>query len=338
MPLFPPPLHIHTQGNGISCRDVIFVSLSLDHSHFSCYLSHAPRRPLYPCLSRIRNTHTYLSRPRQMHQLHIHTCYITYPIDLKSPLFTFISHTTFLLNKVWPKNYFRVSTYIQHYKVIWRSTNANLHCMVPTMIFIPHCEFVYFYTIYKVSHNKEKGRASLSPSHTPLYAPFTYAHKTISRSSKSKPPENSRMFHLSLAIYAMTIIVFEAKARYVHWTSESTHYGHHLHLVVIMQSWAHRTTLYLLMTWLVDQLNAPRGTSSVASHYLTTIVPTCRLVSTLHLHSYKVHKIHSYKNRVGDDGVPAILQYRPSDLYLTDRKETMAILQKGTHTPLHICI
>ena len=102
VPLFPPPLHIHTQGNGISCRDVIFVSLSLDHSHFSCYLSHAPRRPLYPCLSRIRNTHTYLSRPRQMHQLHIHTCYITYPIDLKSPLFTFISHTTFLLNKVWP--------------------------------------------------------------------------------------------------------------------------------------------------------------------------------------------------------------------------------------------
>ena len=43
------------------------------------------------------------------------------------------------------------------------------------------------------------------------------------------------------------------------------------------------------------------------------------------------------KNRVGDDGVPAILQYRPSDLYLKDRKETMAILQKGTHTPLHIC-
>ena len=182
-----------------------------------------------------------------MHQLHIHTCYITYPIDLKSPLFTFISHTTFLL-KVWSKNYFRVSTYIQHYKVIWRSTSANLHCMVPTMIFIPHCEFVYFYTIYKVSHNKEKRRASLSPSHTPLYAHFTYARKTISRSSKSKPPENSRVFHLSLAIYAMTIIVFEAKARYVHWTSKSTHYGHHLRLVVIIQSRAHRTTLYLLMT------------------------------------------------------------------------------------------
>ena len=31
------------------------------------------------------------------------------------------------------------------------------------------------------------------------------------------------------------------------------------------------------------------------------------------------------KNRVGDDGGPAILHYRPFDLYLSDRKETMAI-------------
>ena len=43
------------------------------------------------------------------------------------------------------------------------------------------------------------------------------------------------------------------------------------------------------------------------------------------------------KSIVGDDRVPTILQYRPSDLYLTDRKETMAILQKDTHTPIHIC-
>ena len=42
------------------------------------------------------------------------------------------------------------------------------------------------------------------------------------------------------------------------------------------------------------------------------------------------------ENRVGDDGVRAILQYRPSDLYPTDRKETIAILQKYTHTPLHV--
>src|SRR3989337_401943 len=34
---------------------------------------------------------------------------------------------------------------------------------------------------------------------------------------------------------------------------------------------------------------------------------------------------------------PAILQYRPSNLYPTDRKETVAILQKDTHTPLRIC-
>ena len=40
------------------------------------------------------------------------------------------------------------------------------------------------------------------------------------------------------------------------------------------------------------------------------------------------------KNRVGDDGVPAVLQYRPSGLYLTDRKETMAIFK--IPTPLSI--
>ena len=40
------------------------------------------------------------------------------------------------------------------------------------------------------------------------------------------------------------------------------------------------------------------------------------------------------ENRVSGDGVRAILQYRLSDLYLTERKETMVILQKDTHTPL----
>ena len=37
------------------------------------------------------------------------------------------------------------------------------------------------------------------------------------------------------------------------------------------------------------------------------------------------------KNRVVDDGVPAILQYRPSDLYLTDRKETMMVEVGNNH-------
>ena len=35
--------------------------------------------------------------------------------------------------------------------------------------------------------------------------------------------------------------------------------------------------------------------------------------------------LYSYKNRVGDDGVPAILQYRSSDLYPRDMTETMTI-------------
>ena len=47
--------------------------------------------------------------------------------------------------------------------------------------------------------------------------------------------------------------------------------------------------------------------------------------------------LYSYKNGVDDDGVPTILQYRTSDLYLTDRKETMTILQKHSRTSLHLC-
>ena len=39
------------------------------------------------------------------------------------------------------------------------------------------------------------------------------------------------------------------------------------------------------------------------------------------------------KNGVVDDGVPTILQYRSSDLDLTDRKETMAILKKKIPHP-----
>ena len=68
----------------------------------------------------------------------------------------------------------------------------------------------------------------------------------------------------------------------------------------------------------------------------------------LHTHPYVVVHLKSEKdkylgtegveNSVGDDGVRAIQQYRPSDLYIMDRKETMAILQKYTHTPLQLQI
>ena len=116
-----------------------------------------PRPPVGPSihasLEYVIHTHTSLGPAKCINYTFTHVTSRT-PIDLKSPLFTFISHTTFILNKVWPKNYFRISTYMEHYKVIWRSMNVNLHCMVPTMIFIPHYEFLYFYTIYKVSHNK----------------------------------------------------------------------------------------------------------------------------------------------------------------------------------------
>ena len=197
--LYSLPPCIYTL-KGISWHDIVFVSLSRPLSFLVLSLPRPPCRPLYPCLSRIRNTHTYLSRPRQMHQLHIHTCYIAYPIDLKRPLFTFILHTTFLLNKVWPKNYFRVSTYIQHYKVIWRSTNANLHCMVPTMIFIPHCEFVYFYTIYKVSHNKEKRRASLSIAYPPC-TPLSRMHTKLSPGPLKVSPQKIHACFIFLSRY-----------------------------------------------------------------------------------------------------------------------------------------
>ena len=82
----------------------------------------------------------------------------------------------------------------------------RLHCMVPTMIFIPHCEFVYFYTIHKGSHNKEKQRASLSLHRIhPLYAPFTYAHKLSPGPLKVRPQH----------IHACFIFL----SRYIQWRS-----------------------------------------------------------------------------------------------------------------------
>ena len=114
---------------------------------------------------------------------------------LSSRLFR-IQHSFWI--KCGQKNYFRISTYIQHWRRTWIwIMNANLHCMVPTIIFIPHCEFVYFYTIYKVSHNKEKRRASLSIAY-PLYAPFMYTHKLSPSPLKVSPQKiHARFIFLS---------------------------------------------------------------------------------------------------------------------------------------------
>ena len=71
-------------------------------------------------------------------------------------------------------------------------------------------------------------------------------------------------------------------------------------------------------------------------HHIISLT-SCPPVNLYLLYIYTIIKYIKYtliKNRVGDDGVPAMLQYRPSDLYLTDRKETMAILQKYTHMSL----
>ena len=179
-----------------------YSSLSLDHSHFSCYLSHAPspRQPLYPCLSRICNTHTYLSRPRQMHQLHIHTCYITYPIDLKSPLFTFISHTTFLLNKVWPKNYFRVST-------IYNIT--KLYGGVQTLICIAWCPQwylfrtvnLYIFILYTKLVIIKRNEEHLSLHRIPPCTPLSRMHTKLSPGPLKVSPQKIHACFIFLSRY-----------------------------------------------------------------------------------------------------------------------------------------
>ena len=61
VPLFPPPLHIHTQGNGISCRDVIFVSLSRPLSFLVLSLPHTHVGPsIHASLEYVIHTHTSL--------------------------------------------------------------------------------------------------------------------------------------------------------------------------------------------------------------------------------------------------------------------------------------
>ena len=85
--------------------------------------------------------------------------------------------------------------------------------------------------------------------------------------------------------------------------------------------------------------NTPSVRKYLSSKWIKGNVSRCILVldTSLFIHfDDKYFRTEGVENRVGDDGVRAILQYRPSDLYLTDRKETMSILQKYTHTPLHV--
>ena len=57
----PSPLHIHTQGNGISCRDVIFISLSRPLSFLVLSLPRPPVGPsIHASLEYVIHTHTSL--------------------------------------------------------------------------------------------------------------------------------------------------------------------------------------------------------------------------------------------------------------------------------------
>ncbi len=89
----------------------------------------------------------------------------------------------------------------------------------------------------------------------------------------------------------------------------------------------------------LKKTNTPSVQKYLSSKWIKGIVSRRTLVldTSLFIHfDDKYFRTEGVENRVGDDGVRAILQYRPSDLYLTDRKKTMAILQKYTHTSLHV--
>ena len=147
IPTQTPHTQKYSRGASIHSPSRCHIRLSLSRplSFLVLSLPRRPLRPLYPCLSRIRNTHTYLSRPCQMHQLHIHTCYITYPIDLKSPLFMSISHTTFLLNKVWPKNileFLHIYNITKLYGGVWTLALHGAHNDIYSALWI--CIFLYY--------------------------------------------------------------------------------------------------------------------------------------------------------------------------------------------------
>ena len=93
---------------------------------------------------------------------------------------------------------------------------------------------------------------------------------------------------------------------------------------------AHARPLFLARARSFPDVSAISTLFSTVIFILYLIFVSTSLLSIFSLYFFPT----LIKNRVGDDGVPAILQYRPSDIYLTDRKETMANLQKNIHTPL----
>ena len=80
--------------------------------------------------------------------------------------------------------------------------NVNLHCMVPTMIFVPHYEFCIFrlyIKLVKIKRNEEN--LSLHRIH-PLYAPITYTHKLYPGPLKLSPSTFTHATSFSRDIYS----------------------------------------------------------------------------------------------------------------------------------------
>ena len=80
VPLSTPPLHIHTQGNRISCRDVIFVSLSRPLSFLVLSLPRPPVGPsIHASLEYVIHTHTSLGPAKCIN-------YTFTPVTSRTPL------------------------------------------------------------------------------------------------------------------------------------------------------------------------------------------------------------------------------------------------------------
>ena len=73
VPLFPPPLCIHTQGNGTSCHDVIFVSFSRPLSFLVLSLPRPPVGPsIHASLEYVIHTHTSLGPAKYINYTFTH--------------------------------------------------------------------------------------------------------------------------------------------------------------------------------------------------------------------------------------------------------------------------
>ena len=135
-----------------------------------------------------------------MHPLHIHTCYITYPIDLKSPLFTFISNTTFLSNKVWPKNYFRVSTYIRHYKLYGGVRTLICIAWCPQWYLFRTVNF-YIFILYTKLVIIKRNEEHISLHRIPPCTPLSCMHTKLSLGPLKVSPQKIHACFIFLSRY-----------------------------------------------------------------------------------------------------------------------------------------